>query len=70
VRLEAAGVATVLVATTSFAALARQVADAYGLPDARIAVVEHPLGGIADVDVVARAERVVDEVLALVTGDR
>jgi phosphoserine phosphatase len=70
VRLEAAGVPTVLVATASFAALARQVADSYGLPQARIAVVEHPLGGILEADVVDRAERVVDEVLSLVTGDR
>jgi len=70
VRLEAAGVATVLVATTSFAALARQVAAADGLPDARIAVVDHPLGGIGEADVVARAERAVDVVLALVTRDR
>jgi hypothetical protein len=60
----------VLVATTSFAALARQVADAYGLPDARIAVVEHPLGGAREADVVDRAERVVDEVLSLLMGDR
>lgn len=69
-RLEAAGVPTVLVATASFVALARQVADAYGLPQARIAVVEHPLGGILGADVVDRAEHVVDEVLALVTGAR
>ena len=41
-----------LVATTSFEGLARQVADAYGLPGARIAVVQHPLGGIAETDVV------------------
>jgi hypothetical protein len=70
VRLEAEGVPTVLVATTSFAALARQVADSYGLPDARIAVVDHPLGGAREVDVIDRAERVVDEVLSLVMGDR
>jgi hypothetical protein len=70
VRLEAAGVPTVLVATASFAGLARQVADSYGLPQARLAVVEHPLGGIAVADVIDRAEHVVDEVLALVTGRR
>ncbi len=69
-RLEAAGVPTVLVATTSFAGLARQVAAADGLAGARIAVVDHPLGGIVEADVVARAERAVDDVLALVTRDR
>jgi hypothetical protein len=70
VRLEAAGVATVLVATTSFVDLARRVADAYGLGGARIAVVDHPLGGIVEADVVARAERAIDRVLALVTRPR
>jgi len=37
---------------------------------ARIAVVEHPLGGAREADVVDRAERVVDEVLSLLMGDR
>ena len=57
-----------LVATTSFEGLARQVADAYGLPGARIAVVQHPLGGIAETDVVARADAVVETVLGLLSG--
>ena len=59
-----------LVATTAFAGLARQVADSYGLPQARIAVVTHPLGGIAEAEVVERATHIVDEVLALVTDHR
>jgi len=70
VRLEAAGHPTVLVATASFAALARQAAEAYGFPDARIAVVEHPLGGISEQDVTVQAERAVDAVLELLTGER
>ena len=37
---------------------------------ARIAVVDHPLGGITEADVIARAERVIDDVLALVTEHR
>ena len=57
-------------ATASFAALARQAADAYGFPDARIVVVEHPLGGISEDAVLARADRAVDAVLELVTGTR
>jgi hypothetical protein len=68
VRLEAAGRPTVLVATASFAGLARRAADAYGFPDARIAVVEHPLGGISEHDVTVRAERAVDTVLELLTS--
>ena len=57
-----------VVATSSFAALAQQVAVTYGLPTARLAVVEHPLGGISDDEVRARAEGAVEEVLALLTG--
>jgi len=57
-----------VVATSSFAALARQIAETYELPQARLVVVEHPLGGISEDDVRARAESVVDDVLALLTG--
>jgi hypothetical protein len=58
-------VPTVVVATTSFAALAHQMADTFGLPEARIAVVEHPLGGIDEDAVRARAEEAVEQVLEL-----
>lgn len=57
-----------VVATTAFAALAHQMADTFGLPDARIVVVDHPLGGITEDAVRARAEQVVAEVMALVTA--
>ena len=67
-RLEAAGRPTVLVATTAFAALARQVAAASGLPAARIAVVAHPLGGIGEAAVTTRVDEAVEAVLALLTG--
>ena len=68
-RLEAAGVPTVVVATTAFAALAHQTADAYGLPGARVAVVAHPLGGITDAEVTSRADDAVETVLGLLIGD-
>jgi hypothetical protein len=68
VRLEAAGVPTVAVATTAFAALAHQTADAYGLPGARIAVVPHPLGAISAAAVTAKADEAVETVLGLLTG--
>jgi len=63
--LEAAGRPTVVVATTAFEALAREAARAYGLPDARIATVEHPIGGIGQEPLLARAEVLADAVLAL-----
>jgi hypothetical protein len=68
VRLEAAGLPTVVVATSAFAALARQTADAYGLPEARIAVVPHPLGTITAAEVTANADAAVETVLGLLTG--
>jgi len=68
VRLEAAGVPTVVVATSAFVALAHQTADAYGLPGARIAVVPHPLGGIGAAAVTAKADEAVEAVLGLLTG--
>ena len=54
-----------VVATTPFAVLAHEVANAFGLPEARVAVVEHPLGGVAEEAVVRRADAAIDVVLAL-----
>ncbi len=54
-----------MVATSEFAALAHESARAQGLPGARIATVEHPIGGIGEAQLLARAEILVDTVLAL-----
>jgi hypothetical protein len=67
VQLEEAGVATVLLATKPFEPMARGAAVARDLPDARIVAVSHPLGGIDEEAVRARAANAVDDVLALVT---
>jgi len=61
---------TVLVATTPFATLARQVAASYGMAAARIAVVAHPLGGTAEALVVAHAVAAIEQVIGLVSGAR
>jgi hypothetical protein len=58
----------VLIATDEFAALARDAGRAQGIPDARIAEVAHPIGGITDEALRGRAESAVDAVLALLTG--
>jgi len=55
----------VVVATTAFEALAGEAAQAYGLPEARVAIVEHPIGGVGEAPLLARAEVLVDGVLAL-----
>ena len=55
-----------VVATTPFAALAHSVADAFGLADARIVVVDPPLGG-TDADAIEqRGHSAAAEVQALV----
>ena len=56
-----------MVATTSFAHLARGAANHMAFPDIRIAVVQHPLGGVDEVGVIARADGAVEQVLALLT---
>ena len=57
-----------VVATRSFAQLARDEALAQGLPDARIAVVPHPIGGTERRVLRERADAAVDEILALFGG--
>ena len=59
-----------LVATTAFQDLAAEVAATLGLPDLRIAAVEHPLGGTEEAAVVARAEAAVEPTLRLLTYSR
>ena len=58
-----------MVATTEFAALARDAAQAQGLAEARIATVAHPIGGIDEAALLARAEKLADAVLALLTPE-
>ena len=57
-----------VVATAAFAELARQEAAAQGIPDARIAVVPHPIGGVAEARLLERADAAVDEIVALFCG--
>jgi hypothetical protein len=67
VQLEEAGMPTVLLATKPFEPMARGAAAARDLPDARIVAVPHPLGGIDEDTVRARAAGAVDAVHELVT---
>jgi hypothetical protein len=54
--------------TTKFADLTRQVAENFSLPDCRIVIVDHPLGGTPEATVVARAEAAVEQIIAAFTG--
>ena len=54
--------------TTAFLHLTREVAAALGLPGARIVVVPHPIGGIEEPEALDRARGIVEQVLDLWTG--
>jgi hypothetical protein len=58
----------VVVATESFAGLAREEAEAQGLAGARVAVVPHPVGGTKRSLLESRADALVDEILGLFTS--
>lgn len=65
-QLEGRGVRAVGVTTTAFEVLSRQVAATLGRPDARIAVVPHPLGAIGADAVRASAASSLEQLLGLV----
>ena len=67
IQLERAGTPTVVATTTRFVDLTRRVAAGFGVPDARVAVFPHPLGGTDDATIVTWADAAVDEVVALFT---
>ena len=54
--------------TTKFELLTNKVAANFGLANARIVTVEHPLGGTAEDTVRSWADAVVDAVVAKLTG--
>ena len=56
-----------VVTTTKFLNLTKQVAANFGLPDARICTVEHPLGGTDEDTIVRWADGAVDEIIKLFT---
>jgi hypothetical protein len=57
-----------VVTTTKFETLTAQVAASFGFPHARIAVVDHPLGGTSEEVIVQWADASVEAVLGLFTG--
>jgi hypothetical protein len=67
IQLARAGVPAVVATTTHFVDLTRRVASGFGLPDARIAVFPHPLGGTDPDTIRAWADAAVAEVVDLLT---
>jgi hypothetical protein len=68
IQLEQLGLPTVVATTTHFVDLTRRVAAGFGVPEARVAVFPHPLGGTDDATILAWADAAVDEVMALLTS--
>jgi hypothetical protein len=68
IQLEQLGLPTVVATTTHFVDLTRRVAAGFGVPEARVAVFPHPLGGTDDATILAWADAAVDEVMALLTA--
>ncbi len=60
----------VVVTTTRFAALTDQVARNFGLPECRVVIVDHPLGGTDEQTILGWADGAVERILALFTGVR
>ena len=57
-----------MVTTTKFALLTDIVAAGFGMPETRVLVVEHPLGGTDEATVARWADAAVDRAIALLTG--
>ena len=58
---------TVTICSTEFVALGRAEAEALGIPDLPLAVIQHPLGGLAAGEVSQRAASVQNAVEELCT---
>lgn len=64
------GIPTATVCTSEFVFLGQAEAEALGMPGLPILVVPHPIGGINPEGVKARADAIVEEVVAALTRPR
>jgi hypothetical protein len=67
IEFEKAGRPAVVVTTTEFRPIAQTMAEHFGLPELRIVVLPHPIGGTDPETLAAWADDAVDEALALCT---
>ena len=68
VKLEGLGIASVPVATGEFATAARAQASALGRPDFDAVYVPHPIQDQTREEIEARADAVIDEIVARLTS--
>jgi hypothetical protein len=66
--MEIRGVPTVMVCTDEFSQLGRNEAESLGFPYLPIALVPHPLGGQKQDQILEKAEKSIDQVVAIATS--
>ena len=66
--MENRGVPTVMVCTDEFSQLGRNEAESLGLPYLPIAMAPHPLGGQKREQILEKAEKAMDQVVAIATS--
>ena len=52
------------ICSTRFETLARMTATGLGMPDLPLVIVQHPIGGISAEEVIAKADGILDKVIA------
>ena len=68
IELEKAGRPAVVVTTTKFEPIAATMAASFGLPDTRMLVLPHPIGGTARATLEGWADAASDRLIELFTG--
>ena len=68
IHLEKAGIPSATVCTDSFMVTARAMASMWGAGDYPVIYTPHPVGGLDRETIRQRAEELIDEVVAVITG--
>ena len=69
-ELEKRGVRTVVVCTDRFKRLGDVERKSLGMPELTMAIAEHPLGGLQAEKLLAKADKLLDQVVEGLTGSR
>ena len=69
-ELEKRGVRTVVVGTDRFKRLGDVERKSLGMPELIMAIAEHPLGGLQAEKLLAKADKLLDQVVEGLTGSR
>ncbi|MBI2908075.1 MAG: hypothetical protein HYX92_10535 [Chloroflexi bacterium] len=68
--LEKKGIPVATVCTDEFASLGRAEAEVLGIPTLPIVTPSHPMGGLSEKEVWAKAEKAVDDIIYVLTTPR